>query len=65
MNDQGHVAVLYKNKKDDVGSLYGEIIHSAPVNGVEIEPLGCNNFCSARNGYYEYAVKPENWLLTK
>lgn len=65
VNDQGHVAVLYKNQKDDIGSLYGEIIYSAPVNGVEIEPLGCNHFCSARNGYYEFVVKPENWLLTK
>jgi cell wall-associated NlpC family hydrolase len=64
--DQGHVSVYIKKGKIPKKPLYGEIIHAyaEDENGgkVGITSLGASHF-TLKNGYYEYAILPKNWLF--
>jgi len=71
IKDQGHVAVFYKKYKASPSkTLYGEIIHayaddSHPTGGqVGTSIFGYSHFYEGggREGYYEYAILPGNWL---
>lgn len=71
ISDQGHVAVYYKKyKKDPTKLLYGEIIHAYaddthPTGGqVGTTIFGFSHFYEGggKEGYYEYAILPKNWL---
>tara|TARA_Y100000816_G_scaffold227267_1_gene172319 strand:+ start:2581 stop:3108 length:528 start_codon:yes stop_codon:yes gene_type:complete len=64
--DQGHLAVLYELDKNNIW-LNNKIIHSYydknNDNGrVGISKLGYSH-CCIPEGYYEYIVLPENWIL--
>lgn len=62
VNDQGHVAVLYKKSNDKY--LDDKIIHSYSDNcggKVGITSLGYSHY-SIPNGYYEYISLPHDWL---
>ena len=67
INDQGHLAVLYEIDKDGLW-LNNKIIHSyyekKNKGKVGITTLGYSHY-SKENGYYEYAVLPEDWLFEK
>jgi hypothetical protein len=60
IEDQGHVAIIYSSKKDNV--LYEKVIHSYYPRGVQIDSaLGTSHFWLAK-GYYTHACLPQNWL---
>ena len=64
--DQGHFAVLYELDKNDLW-LNNKIIHSyydkEEGNGkVGLSVLGYSHY-SIPEGYYEYIILPENWML--
>ena len=64
--DQGHLAVLYELDENNIW-LNNKIIHSYydENNGngrVGISKLGDSHWCIPE-GYYEYIVLPENWIL--
>ena len=64
VKDQGHVAVFYSQSEDKM-LLHGKIIHAYAYGNkgkVGLTPLGYSHF-SIPEGYYEYAIKPENWLF--
>ena len=64
IKDQGHCAVLYELDKNDLW-LNNKIIHSYnDENGgtVGLSVLGHSHY-SIPEGYYEYIILPENWLL--
>ena len=68
VEDQGHVAIYINESKYKNKPLYGEIIHAhcaygeVEKNGVEITSFGWSHFWIPE-GYYEYAILPDDWLL--
>jgi len=69
VKDQGHVAVYISKNKKTSKPLYGKIIHAYAIDDetgiVGITSMGCSHFLNSPDGYYEYAVLPNNWLFTK
>lgn len=66
VDDQGHLAVLYELDKNKLW-VNDKIIHSFydENNGngkVGISKLGHSHYCIPE-GYYEYIILPENWIL--
>ena len=66
ITDQGHLSVLYELDKNDFW-LNNKIIHSyydeKENNGkVGLSILGYSHY-SIPEGYYEYIILPENWIL--
>ena len=72
VEDQGHVAVLYKESKR--GSLYSNLLYcyaysSEPSSKGTFEPgvtkedtLGTSHFFN-NSGYYEHACLPQDWIF--
>ena len=68
IEDQGHVAVYYSPDSDSKTVLNGTIIHSySDEEGgrIGLTPMRMSHYWDSEEGYYEYAVLPENWLFTK
>jgi hypothetical protein len=69
IEDQGHVAIFFKKyRKDPTKLLYGKIIHAFADEStggyVGITTLGYSHFYgpNGKEGYYEFAIAPQNWL---
>jgi hypothetical protein len=68
VEDQGHIAILHSVSPGKL--LYGKLIHAYADNSeggkVGITIVGCSHFWEdggGDEGYYEYAILPEDWLF--